>query len=157
VYAAPDRKVTCSLDLENTGNTGLSFSLDSTAVAAGTTLTCASTDPVAAGDAINCTLARDATQDDFEAAYLVLEANGVQAARSNPVSGTYKRDVTPSASSIAVPLVQAPALDLQVSVLPTTVTSGSKSPVVGFKERQSCRVTSCCCPCFLQRVLRVTV
>jgi hypothetical protein len=134
VYAAPDRKVTCNLELRNTGNTGLSFSLDSTAVAAGTTLTCGSTDPVAAGDAVNCTLARDATQDDFEAAYLVLEASGVQAARSNPVSGTFKRDVTLSASSIAVPLVQAPALDLQVSIDPTTVTSGSELPVAGLRQ-----------------------
>jgi hypothetical protein len=131
-YAAPDRKVTCNLELRNTGNTGLSFSLNTAAVDAGNTLACGSTDPVAAGVAITCTLARDAIQDDFEAAYLVLEASGVQAARSNPVSGSYKRDVTPSTSSIAVPLVQAPALDLQVSVNPTTVTSGSELPVAGL-------------------------
>jgi hypothetical protein len=65
-------------------------------------------------------------QDDFEAAYLMLEGSAVAAERSNPSNPAYKDTVTPSASSVAVPLTQMPAVDLQVSLDTATVTAGGE-------------------------------
>jgi hypothetical protein len=135
--AVANPEVSCSLEVLNTGNTGLTFSLATAAAAAGTTLTCNSTDPVAAGDAVSCTMSRDANQDDFEAAYLLLEGSAVAAVRSNPSNPAYKGVVTPSASSVAVPVEQMPAIDLQVSLNPATVTTGSKLGLF--------LMYSCCC------------
>jgi hypothetical protein len=114
------------LDVVNTGNTGLTISLATGAATAGSTLDCSSFGPIAADDTVNCTLSKPVTQDDFEAAFLLLEASVIEAARSNPSNPVYKGVVTPSASSVAVPLVQAPALDLQVSLAPATAAAGSK-------------------------------
>jgi hypothetical protein len=125
-HAVTTPTVSCSLTVLNTGNTGLTISLASAAAAAGTSFNCSSQAAIAAAGDVTCTLSNPVTQDDFEAAFLLLSAGVIEAARSNPSSNQYRDVVTASTSSVAVPLVQAPALDLQVSLDPSTVTSGSE-------------------------------
>jgi hypothetical protein len=133
-----DPAVSCGLEVLNTGNTGLTISLAAAAVTAGNSLVCDSATTVAAGDIVNCTLSRDATQADFEDAYLVLDASGIEAARSAPSNPVYKGTITPSTSSVAVPLQQMPALDLQVTLSPATATTGGELRVLEVCVAGSC-------------------
>jgi hypothetical protein len=117
------------LNVLNTGNTGLTISLATVATNAGSTLVCSSLGPIAAAITVDCTLSKPVIQDDFEAAFVVLAATVIGAVRSNPSDPVYKHTVMPSTSSVAVPLEQAPALDLQVSLTPATAAAGGKRPI----------------------------
>lgn len=124
--AEVDPEVPCTITVSNSGNIGLNISL-STTPADGTQLHCSSSS-LDAGASTTCVMARNATQDDFEAAYLLLEANRISAVRAFPSSNGWAATVPQSTSSVSVPLQQMPALDLQVVLDPATaITQGGRS------------------------------
>lgn len=106
--------------MTNAGNVGLNLAVPASP-ADGLTFACTGgLTALAGGEMCSCKMAVKATQADFEAAFVTLQANRIEATRIDNKPST----VPASSASIMVPLDQRPALDLQVALSPATATRG---------------------------------